>query len=55
MQIGHHFNKAGASDLRLTSLTQAGSREVIDHWLLLAHSRPADLASIHRADRGLKG
>jgi len=41
--VGHHFTKAGASDLLLASLTQAGFREVFDHWLLVAHASDPDL------------
>jgi hypothetical protein len=45
VQIGHHFNKTGANELKLTSLTQSGSREIIDHWLLLKHAVTPDLRS----------
>lgn len=44
MQICHHFNKSGARELSLSSLTQSGSREIIDHWLLIKHGERADLA-----------
>jgi hypothetical protein len=36
LQVAHHFTKAGADRLTLASLTQAGMREAVDHWLLIA-------------------
>lgn len=35
-QSAHHFTKAAADRLTLSSLTQAGMREAVDHWLLIA-------------------
>jgi hypothetical protein len=45
--VGHHFTKAGKDDLSLASLTQAGFREVFDHWLLVAHAEDPDLDKQH--------
>jgi hypothetical protein len=36
LQVAHHFTKAGADRLTLSSLTQAGMREAVDHWLLVS-------------------
>ena len=36
LQVAHHFTKAGADRLTLASLTQAGMREAVDHWLLIS-------------------
>ena len=36
LQVAHHFTKAAASKLTLASLTQAGMREAVDHWLLIS-------------------
>jgi AAA domain len=36
LQVAHHFTKAAADRLTLASLTQAGMREAVDHWLLIA-------------------
>ncbi len=36
LQVAHHFTKVGADRLTLASLTQAGMREAVDHWLLIA-------------------
>jgi AAA domain len=36
LQVAHHFTKAAASKLTLGSLTQAGMREAVDHWLLIS-------------------
>jgi hypothetical protein len=36
LQLAHHFTKAAADRLTLASLTQAGMREAVDHWLLIA-------------------
>jgi hypothetical protein len=41
--VANHFNKAGANRLELGSITQAGSREWSDSWLLLGHRSPPDL------------
>jgi hypothetical protein len=41
--VGHHFTKAGEDALTLSSLTQAGAREVFDHWLLVKHAEAPDL------------
>jgi hypothetical protein len=44
LQVAHHFTKAAASKLTLASLTQAGMREAVDHWLLISveeHDLPA--------------
>lgn len=43
VMIGHHFTKTGKDDLTLASLTQAGFREAVDHWLLMRHAAPPDL------------
>ncbi len=43
VEVAHHFTKAGADDLSLSSLTQAGFREVADHWILVAHAEDPDL------------
>jgi hypothetical protein len=43
VQVGYHFTKAGAENLSLSSLTQAGAREAFDHWLLVAHAQDPDL------------
>jgi len=45
--VGHHFTKAAKDDLSLGSLTQAGFREVFDHWLLVAHAQDPDLDKQH--------
>jgi hypothetical protein len=36
LQLAHHFTKAAADRLTLASLSQAGMREAVDHWLLIA-------------------
>ena len=36
LQVAHHFTKAAARRLTLASLTQAGMREAVDHWLLIS-------------------
>jgi Bifunctional DNA primase/polymerase, N-terminal/AAA domain len=36
LQVAHHFTKAAADRLTLSSLTQAGMREAVDHWLLVS-------------------
>jgi hypothetical protein len=36
LQVAHHFTKSAASKLTLASLTQAGMREAVDHWLLIS-------------------
>jgi AAA domain/Domain of unknown function (DUF3854) len=43
--IGHHFTKAGADELSLSSLSQAGFREIFDHWILVAHAEDPDLVA----------
>lgn len=43
VMIGHHFTKTGKDDLTLGSLTQAGFREAVDHWLLMRHAEHPDL------------
>jgi hypothetical protein len=35
LQVAHHFTKRDAAKLTLASLTQAGMREAVDHWLLI--------------------
>lgn len=39
LQVAHHFTKAAADRLTLSSLTQAGMREAVDHWLLVGVER----------------
>jgi hypothetical protein len=41
--IVHHFTKTGENDLKLSSLTQAGFREVADMWMLMTHAETPDL------------
>jgi hypothetical protein len=56
LQVAHHFTKAGADRLTLSSLTQAGMREAVDHWLLIAVDR-YDLAAQRfelRVERGAR-
>jgi hypothetical protein len=56
LQVAHHFTKAGADKLTLASLTQAGMREAVDHWLLIAVSE-FDLAQQRfslRLERGAR-
>ncbi|TCC01337.1 bifunctional DNA primase/polymerase [Kribbella soli] len=43
--VAHHMTKAGADSLSLSALTQAGFREVVDHWLLVAHAEDPDLVT----------
>lgn len=42
LQVINHFNKGGEKSLSLSSITQAGSREWSDSWLLLKHRTTAD-------------
>lgn len=41
--VCHHTTKAGADTLSLSSLTQAGFREIVDHWLLMTHAAEPNL------------
>lgn len=45
LMIVNHFNKTGAKNLSLSSITQAGGREWSDSWWLLGHVEPPDLAA----------
>jgi hypothetical protein len=41
--IVNHFNKAAGTNATLQSITQAGSRETADSWLLISHREMADV------------
>jgi hypothetical protein len=42
LKVVNHFNKQGADRLSLASITQAGSREWVDSWVLVAKRKGGD-------------
>lgn len=42
LKVVSHFNRSGADTLSLSSITQAGSREWSETWVLLRHKKAAD-------------